>query len=363
MQVSICKRRFSRPIHKVATCSLVVLGAHTWANVALGDSSELGQARLSVERGIGAEACPDAQRVADHVRAADAEVSAGAEPIVIDVQIRRENGDFGAEITVSGPRRGVRHLRARGPGCEGLERQLTVVLTVLLDRSPSADERDPAARREGAPPSDRAMTASEARPDGNEGASRASSPASPIPALERDQRGTREPPWMFGYGWLGGGINLQVAADPVAWGSLELGVERGRWGLLLGAFSTLDASEELAPGSIDVRWTGAFVRACFAITETTSVRASLCGAGAAAALRGKARDFARIEPAQYRPWFAAGAGADVRVALGKGVYGAFAATTLAPLVRETFSIDDGGQVFRTRALGLWMQLSVGARIW
>ncbi len=305
--------------------------------------SVVARAKLSVERVAGAEGCADAVRLADALRALVGAGDAASGTFAIRVTFGREDADFTAQIVIEGL--GVRALRAPGPTCNELERDVTAALVVVIDQpvvEPNQNGRPtPVAK----------------------------SPSTTGTELESSAKPSSKPtssssPWsgsLFG----GGGLTIGVASKALAWASADLWVtpEGVPLTFALGAWTTFDATEEFAPGGVNVRWTGGVARACFSIGGARSLRVLGCGSFDAGALRASATGYAVTRPAVYRPFFAAGPGVFTRGPLGGRLDWSIDVHALFPLHHENFEIEDAGVVFHTRTVGVWLGLGVGTRIW
>jgi hypothetical protein len=338
--------------------ALAALGATAATNAgAAEDSTELAGATLRVTRGPGAESCADARALGGRlVPLLDPSPRSGS-PLAIDVALEHSGDEWVADVTVRGSAEGVRRLRAPGPDCAELERRLTALLAIVLDR-PVAGGEPPAS---GPEPGD-ATTAPVSKPA-------APVPtAKPVPASESAPAVARAKPSagsasISGFANGGAGLTVGVAGKPLVWIFASLGVERSPWQVSLTGFTSFDSSEEHGIGAVDVRWSGGLVRPCLQVLDVGPVRAFGCGALMVAALRGEASGYRIVDGAAYRPYYAAGAGALGVTELGSGLRLSLEASVLAPLVRESFSIRNAGVAFETPRAGGWFGASLGAQIW
>ncbi len=97
---------------------------------------------LTVERALGAEACPDQQALVTEVeQIAGAPILSGTAPPDVTLALRigpATPSGFSAVITVAGKRNGERTLDDVGPGCDVLARGLAVTIAILLEAGPGA---------------------------------------------------------------------------------------------------------------------------------------------------------------------------------------------------------------------------------
>src|SRR5262245_47634390 len=90
-------------------------------------AADLPGARLRLDRSPDAEACVGEPALAQEL--ASRMIVSGDDPrgpLVLGVDIRRDQDAFEATIRVEGRKQGVRSLRAAGPGCEALHDALVV---------------------------------------------------------------------------------------------------------------------------------------------------------------------------------------------------------------------------------------------
>jgi hypothetical protein len=107
---------------------------------------------------------------------------------------------------------------------------------------------------------------------------------------------------------------------------------------------------ELDPGTVDVRMLGVRFRACGRVSGTwKGLYLAGCGEAAMAQLQGQGRAYA-TNRVQRRPWYALGVSTRVGGLVAGPVEWAVSAGVLAPLQRETFSVDRVGQAYETDAL-------------
>lgn len=291
------------------------------------DTVQVLGAKLRVERAEGSEDCAGATELGERVVPL-ANRSAVPPPLEVDIFVRRDGEGFAADIEARGAKRGTRSLRSSGPSCDELEKSLVTALALLLDDSaPAAVE--PA--------------------------------ATTAPSVAQEPKEASEAnPWFLS---AGGGIAFGLATDPLALGWLGFEGGTDRIGLGLGAFATPNASEELAPGAVEVRWLGGFARGCFALVGTrATLQVSTCLVGAAAALRGEAIGYEAVAT-EVRPWYALGLEQAVSGPIGGGDFGWFLAfSVMVPLASESFSVAGLGTAFETPPASIWARLGASFRL-
>jgi hypothetical protein len=343
-----------------ALAGLCATGA---ANGAAEDSAELAGATLRVTRGPGAESCADARTLGGRLVPLLDSSSRSSSPLAIDIALEHSGDEWVADVTVRGSAEGVRKLRAPGPDCAELERRLTALLAIVLDRPVAHAE--PAAPGPEAGDAAKAPASKPAAPAPAPTAARESARAKPVVDSGTDRRrgANASSPSISGFVNGGAGLTVAVAGKPLAWIFASVGVERSPWQISLTGFTTFDSSEEHGTGAVDVRWSGGLLRPCVLALEGGPVRAFGCGALMIAALRGEATGYRIVDGSAFRPYYAAGAGALGVAELGSGLRLSLEASVLAPLVRESFSIRNAGVAFETPRAGGWFGASMGAQIW
>jgi hypothetical protein len=347
--------------------TLAVLGS-TGAAVAAPaeDLAEVAGATLSVTRNPGAESCPDARALSDRLAPLLGPDSRNA-PLAVDVAFEHAGSEWVADVVVRGSAEGMRRLRAPGPGCGELARRLTALLVIVLDRPAAAAE--PAPRPESRAPAVAPVPKPAAPAPAPQPLPARESPAVVVRAGPVEDSGTEsrqaepDPPSISGFVNGGMGLTAGVAGRPLAWIFARFGVERDAWQVSLTGFTSFESTEPLAPGAVDVRWTGGLVRPCVRALEVGPVRALGCGALMVAALSGEAHGYAIVDGSAYRPYYAAGAGVIGVARVGSRLRLSLEASLLAPLVRESFSIRGAGVAFETPRAGGWFGASMGMQIW
>jgi hypothetical protein len=308
----------------------------------------LGGATLQVARGEGASDCPDEveliRRVASHRSVAPGAPPPGASQRQnIDVQLLREDGGYVAHVKVSGSGRGVRTLRSGGDRCEGLAEALAVSLALMLDEEASPERPSLAASSAPLPI--------------------ASGPASAAPASAPEGPARRRE--GAGQGSAGGGGRLGLSLR--VGGALDAGlvVSSGER-LALGLSATWVAPRAVShpPGAVDVSLWFLTARACARLLGSPGAPSGLlCVLGSAGVLGGDGHGYAPDQQVR-RPWFALGGAALVEGRLRGPIGWALEGRALAPLRKETFSVDGvPGLAYDPSPLGAQALGSLTVQIW
>jgi hypothetical protein len=295
--------------------------------------------RLEVERGAGAEECPDAatleaqvERIGDR-RARETETT-------YRVSFQRDDNTFSATIRTEPDGSSERILRAREPTCAALAQATAVTLALLLDADVLAAEQPlpsppPAAALPNTPPVSQKDGMSH-QPDSR--------------APDRNA--------MLALG----GAGVIGVLDPVAPAlTAQVGLQLSRWRLSVGALWIPPQSIALPPGSLREGLLSADARVCVALWRgTAALRLELCSGALLGQLSVQARGYSRNDH-RSESWFALPLEltlAQLTTPLGWEL----SASALVPLRRHDFSVDGVGIAYRSppvgavlslRALGLW----------
>ncbi|MET0592587.1 MAG: hypothetical protein ABW133_07805, partial [Polyangiaceae bacterium] len=203
-------------------------------------------APVAVERGAGAERCPDAEFIGARVEQIRGRPAVGlAAPYRVTFE-RKEEG-FVATIRSEGGAGGVRTLEHDGPQCGALGNAVVVTLALLFDAeiAPKKSEPPPAPVTPAAPP--------------------------PPPIAPPEAPIVRDVTISLGAAALAGVFR---PVSPAALG--ELGV---RWGALRGSAGVIfawPADVSLGPGKVKQRMAGGLARFCFAPWENGALRFDAC---------------------------------------------------------------------------------------
>ena len=315
------------------------------------DGSEAQEAEVTVDRALGAEQCPDAQALQLAIERVGV-VPEGPRPdgeLRLHVSIGPTGGGFRAEIRATGRKTGVRTLDVPGD-CDALTDAVAVTLALLLDRELRDSEPDPQPLPPEPEPAD-PLPAPVANP--------------PQPSAREPVLPTAAPPpssrWQGGV-TLGGGVTHGL---PHGWSGMpdgELWVRDDAYSLALGGFWAPTRTVSFAPGTVEVRLLGGRVRGCGLAWGTwEGVHLGGCVEGVVGQLRGRGDGFA-TNRTQQRPWYALGASVSGGGPIHGTVGWAFGAGVLAPVQRESFSVDRVGRAYEADAVAFFAGPSLVAQI-
>jgi hypothetical protein len=268
---------------------------------------------LRVERGAGAEDCPDAEQLGARVAAllkGQPTPSAGA----YRVQFARSDNERRATLSVlggAGQAERSRVLHARGPSCEALAQATAVTLALLFDEEAHAS-----------PP-----------------AQELTAPA-PIAAPHAEPAPTTPSALTLA---LGGGALLGVTRTAAPLLLAEIGYEGARFRIDLGALGVPVQRLGFSPGSLREWLAAGSVRACYLPYRVGFLSLGACLGAYVGVLDVRARGYTRNERRQEL-W----ASLPVELFFGymRGPLGfQIAAAALVPLHRPDFSIDGLGSAY------------------
>ena len=316
---------------------------------------------LNVRRGVDAQDCPDATRLADDVAAIRGPAAAAA-TTAYTVDFTRDGQTFSAGIHTGPTGANVRLLEARGQTCRALAHAVAVTLALLFDsdKVESMDAKpSPAGTPEPAPvtsssPSAAPIATSSPSPAPAATSSPSSAPvatASPSPEAPTPDAGKRLREATLALGTTG----LFVVLRPFAPGlSGELGLEIRRWRAALGGLAVFPQTLELGPGTVQESLLGGSVRACYAPWRGARLRFDVCTGALIGAVKADGQGFTR-NAAQTRPWLAVPLEAAMAVFAGPlGLE--LGAGGLASLQRPDFSVDGLGVAYRSPLVGATVSL-------
>jgi hypothetical protein len=287
--------------------------------------------RISVARGSGAAACPDAVALEARVEAIlGRPLRHEGPPLGLDIEIFAEPSGLAAVLRVTGGRQGVRSLRDDDLDCSGLAEALALMLAMLLEEQ----EREPAPGP--APPLAPAP------------------PPPPAPATPSAAPPSWWRPWAGGglaTGWLPGEHGFLTAGASWHRGALSLG---------LGAFALSSTSVSLPPGQVDVRLQGGLARACWqGMVAQTSLGA--CGLMAGGFFQAAGEGF--LQNRSARPaWWAPGAGLEASRGVGGPLEAWLRLDALVALRAQRFQVEDVGLSPALPRVGAALQLGLALRL-
>ncbi len=166
------------------------------------------------------------------------------------------------------------------------------------------------------------------------------------------------PPPRAGTRWLlsaGGGVavGLVRAASPAI--VADSAFEHRHFSWALGALWIPVQTLELSPGTIDVQLLAASVRGCAWFLEPTHL--GLCARVLGGEILAQSRGY-DFDGQQARPWLAAGLEAFVEGSLGSHLRVRAAATALAPLHAQAFSVQNLGTAYTPPPIGALFTLAL-----
>lgn len=295
-------------------------------------STLVAPSRVDVERGAGAEDCPDA-RALD--RALEELISNAPEAGTVRAAVAFSHGAAGYEATLrfGGAKEGQRTLTDTGPTCEALGRAAVITIALVLDAT-AASAPAPPAELAAAPP-----------------------PLAPEPSRAKTS----------GVVSVLGGAAGGLVGRPSVMGGVALSVGVWRRLRVEGAGQVVaPRASALDPGTVEVGLVAARLSACVTLNDVESRwPVALCARGLGGRLRGTGSGFPAANVTRDLAFWAVGGGAQVQhtYTLGGRLFWGAEATLLAPLRTSTFSVGNRGVAYESSALAAMLQLAVGVAIW
>ena len=294
------------------------------------------RAPFRVERGPGAESCPDTPQLSHEIELLRGHREAGEASY--DVHFERTSTAYVARI-VSATDRGERKLTDDGKNCDALGKATAVTLALLLDAEPRpAAEAEPARAARPVPPP--------APPESASG-----------PSVESPRRAARAFTIHAG-GALLAGVVRPVAAGVVA----GFGLRTPELQLGLGGVWIVPSSIALSPGQVRASMLAAKLDACLAVARPAFARVDVCSGLLAGFVHAEAHGYTRDDEAS-RPWL----GVPLELALRSETvpFGWDAGLALVvPVRRQDFQVDGAGVAYRSLPVSgfVWLR-AVGAVPW
>jgi hypothetical protein len=304
------------------------LGALAFTGEAWAESVEA----LSVERGLGAEECPDAVTLSQRIAAIRGRASA-ASGARYDIGFARTGNSFTATIR-SGPN-GESQRVLEGLNCTALAQATAVTLALLFD--------------------------SEADDAGNEVPKAPPVPARPPPKRERPLADlvlvpVREhrPTAVEGTLSLGaaGLIGVLRPLSPAVTG--ELGLQVARWRMGLGVLWNPKQTLVLAPGVVRESLQSGSARGCLALARTGASRFDFCAGLFVGVASAEAEGFTTAQR-RTRPWLAIPLELSFSERAGS-IGWEVSAAALGSLVHQDFSIDHLGPAYQSPRVAAMLSL-------
>lgn len=318
---------------------LTAVAAPAWADSRPSVSFDL-------ERGPGAELCPDHDSLAAQVEKRLSQSHATPHAPVADrvaITIVRVGGAYVASLSILSPDGldgGTRSLVDTGQDCAGLAEALSLTLAMIADGRPLfATKPSEVPSPPPAPPPSKMPPPS----------------AGPVasPPVHR--------PWELGMGVLGAS-NLLGAAT-VGYGLDAIWHPRPR--LVAGVQGIwMPARRIYSTGGVTkVSIEAGLARACWGILPFGGrFFPALCGELGAGVLQGSSENYVDARSAM-KLWLAAGAFADAGIRISKSWSVAAQAGALVPLRNEQFTIGQIGPVYESSYLGWLAEIDLRVRIW
>lgn len=323
------------PTELAAQCTAWLLALGTWGRPAqCAAQTPEPRASLVVTRGEGAQDCPDAATLAEHVRAVVGanllRVGLGAATETwIQVAMARTFAGYTAQISSLGVRHGTRALEDLGPSCTSLADAVAVTIAIFLDPYANAPAPEPVAVVPRRRPSEPASAS----------AARSESPA--------------HWPQIFIEGSGGVALNLVEHSEPLA--SADFGLRlTPRWSLALGGTFVFPDTKTTSGGQVDLSLSYLYLLACArALGDTDGPRADWCAAPLLGTFRGSGRGY-RDSFSDRSAWLALAVGPQVVYPVSHKLAWVLAGQGVVPLIRQSFEVQSAGvrsNAFRSPNVG------------
>ncbi|HVX97087.1 MAG TPA: hypothetical protein VHK47_19380 [Polyangia bacterium] len=286
-------------------------------------------ARVDVERGAGADDCPDGRALDGLIGAISNAPEAGE--VRAAVAFRHGPAGYEASLRFGGATEGQRTLTDTGPTCEALGRAVAITIALVIDAT---------AARAPAPSAD--VTA-------------AAPPLAPEPARAKTS----------GVLSVLGGPAVGLVGPPSVMGGVALSAGVWRRLRVEGAAQIVaPRASPLDPGTVEVGLLAARLSACVTVNDAEARwPVALCARGLGGRLRGSGRGFPAANVTRDLAFWAVGGGAEVQHTWGERLVVGAEATVLAPLRTSTFSVGNRGVAYESAAVAAMLQLAVGVAIW
>lgn len=331
---------------RVVKLRLVVLIA--CASVCVAESARA--EGVSVERGRGAESCPDAAALEARVRE-ETRPSAARDGLSVVVRFEKTRAGYRAALHADGG--AVRALSDDGPTCGPLADATALAVRLALDLEPSSSDAGVGSKNE----AERTAEPTTVSTEDATSAVRADETLKATSAVRADGvvETTRDAlagatgdgaTWSVGF-WLLGGAGFAVGMvdsfAPGARASAGVALDSGRWTLGATGALTPPRTIGLGAGEVNVSYAGGGAEVCRRHRFVRAFAAGGCARAEVGLLTGSARGFDRSD-SRTRPLVLAGllARGELRVFGPAALFAEIGA--LVPVVRERFEIDGVGLV-------------------
>jgi hypothetical protein len=323
---------------------LTLVTCASWAATAAAEPL----ATLEVERGSGAEECPDAPALARRVGELEPSASIAtdaSEPAKLRLRVRLERHPehWRAQIQVSGARTGERTLTDSGAQCSGLGEAVALTIAMLLQVDAQAEPEPAPVVAEPSPPPKTPPAAAPRR------ASRAAGP----PALGLEL--------SLGPAMTAGVLERIGVA---VLGEVELGVTRS-FHVGLGGLWALPQTIEHGEGQVEVSLLALTLSACLDLFgEKAAVELAACAIQAGGELRGTGHGYSAYTDSAGRPWLAFGGGARARGNIVGPLGYLLGLSLLVPLSEQRFAVEGvSGTAFEPSPVAIVAGAALRVSIW
>jgi len=301
--------------------SLLLLSVVTFSPLGRAETTPL----VVVERGAGAERCPDAEAIAVKIEQIRGRPAVDP-PNRYRVTLARTDDGFSATIRSDKSEGSVRTLEHDGPNCSALGHAVALTLALLLDF-----DLEPKKKVEPPPPPAPTVVATAApRPP-------------PLPPPSRDATFSLAMAGLFGV--------LRPFSPAL---SADAGLRFVPFRVSVGALWAWPQTLAFGPGTVQQRLLGGFARICIPAWQPGSLRLDACSGALVGAITAEAAGYTRNEE-QTRSWIAVpfeAALAGWTSPLGWEV----SLAGLVPLRRPDYTIDGLGTVYRSPPVGALLSL-------
>jgi hypothetical protein len=313
---SLGRKRPVRVLGSALALALALGGArNAWAQAA---------PPVIVQRGVGAEECPDAPSLAARIERIRGKPE--RDRVGYRVTFTREENVFAAVITAPSGR--MRALESRSATCSALANATAVTLALIFDSDPVVDTIP-----KPVPPVVVPVTAVPTPPP----------PEPPASNLEANL--------------AVGVVGLAGVIAPVSLGfSAEVGIAGARWRSSIGGLWVMPKTITLGPGTVRERLLSGLVRVCYTPLRADMLRLDLCSGAFIGLTTAEAQGYSRNDR-RTRPWIAL----PIEVAFAGGtsrVGWELVAGALIPARRNDFGIEGLGVAYQSPPIGGLLSLRV-----
>ena len=297
--------------------SLVVISTLTFSSRGRAETPPI----LVVERGVGAERCPDAEAITAKVEQIRARPAVDA-PNRYRVTLARTDDGFSATIRTDTSTGSVRTLEHSGANCAALGNAVALTLELLLDSDLEPKQKvDPPP-----PPPAKAVVATAAPP----------SPSVPPPP--------RDATFSLAAAGLAGVLR---PVSPAL--SADVGMRFAPLRVSAGALWGWPQTLTFGPGTVHERLLGGFARICVPAWQRGDLRLDACSGAIAGAITAEAEGYTENEQ-RTRSWIAVPFEAAL-ASWSAPIGWELSLAGLLPLRRPDYTIEGLGTVYRSPPVG------------